>query len=101
MLKLYSIVILLFTITSCASNVKVSQSKYNSVWIKAVKGKSVLAPNGYLYTFKENGNVELAKSSIDPNKVIRINIHSYTNNSFDVIISLVNGTIKLKNNTNN
>ena len=58
MLKFYSIVILLFTITSCASNVKVSQSKYNSVWIKAVKGKSVLAPNGYLYTFKENGNVE-------------------------------------------
>lgn len=58
MLKLYSIVVLLFIVTSCASNVKVSQSKYNSVWIKAVKGKSVLAPNGYLYTFKENGNVE-------------------------------------------
>lgn len=58
MLKFYSVVILLFTITSCASNVKVSQSQYNSVWIKAVKGKSVVAPNGYLYTFTDNGNVE-------------------------------------------
>ncbi|PTY39956.1 hypothetical protein [Brachyspira hampsonii] len=58
MLKLYSIFVLLFIISSCASNVKVSESKYNSIWIKSVKGKSVLAPNGYLYTFKENGNVE-------------------------------------------
>lgn len=50
---------------------------------------------------KENGSVELAKRSIDSNKVIRINIRSYTNNSFDVIISLVNGTLKLKNNISN
>ncbi|ASJ20665.1 hypothetical protein [Brachyspira hampsonii] len=58
MLKLYSIFILLFIISSCASNVKVSDSEYNNVWVKSVKGKSVLAPNGYLYTFKENGDVE-------------------------------------------
>ncbi len=75
---------------------------YNSVkyanYLWKNEGYYITQHNGF---GKENGNVELAKSSIDPNKVIRINIHSYTNNSFHVIISLVNGTIKLKNNTNN
>lgn len=50
---------------------------------------------------KENGSVELAKNSLDINKVIRINVNCYTNNSFDVIISLVNGTLKIKNNITN
>lgn len=59
MIRLYSVSILLFLITSCASNTKISSPKnYNDIWIKTVKGKSVLAPNGYLYTFKDNGNVE-------------------------------------------
>ncbi|WP_295158248.1 hypothetical protein [uncultured Brachyspira sp.] len=59
MIKFYSIISLLFIITSCASNTKTaSQKNYNDIWIKTVKGKSVVAPNGYLYTFKDNGNVE-------------------------------------------
>ena len=58
MIRLYSICIFLFLIISCASNVKTPKNNYNSAWIKKVKGKSVLAPNGYLYTFQDNGNVE-------------------------------------------
>lgn len=58
MIRLYSISVFLFLITACASNDKVADSNYNNVWIKKVSGKSVMAPNGYLYTFKKNGNVE-------------------------------------------
>ena len=54
MIRLYSISVFLFLITACASNDKVADSNYNNVWIKKVSGKSVMAPNGYLYTFKEN-----------------------------------------------
>lgn len=59
-MKPYIVCILLFLITSCASNTKLADGgkNYNSVWIKKVKGKSVMAPNGYLYVFKDNGNVE-------------------------------------------
>ena len=75
---------------------------YNSVkyanYLWKNEGYYITEHNGF---GKENGSVELAKSSIDPNKVIRINIHSYTNNSFYVAISLVNGTLKLKNNISN
>ncbi len=59
MIKLYSVLSMLFIITSCASNPKIADQKnYNDIWLKMVKGKSVVAPNGYLYTFKDNGNVE-------------------------------------------
>lgn len=58
MIRLYSVSIFLFLVTACASNVKVADENYNNAWIKKVGGKSVMAPNGYLYTFKENGNVE-------------------------------------------
>lgn len=59
-MRLYITFVLLFLITSCASNVKLSEHdiNYNDLWIKTVGGKSVMAPNVYLYTFKENGNVE-------------------------------------------
>lgn len=58
-MKPYIVCILLFLITSCASNTKLAEVKnYNNVWIKKVKGKSVMAPNGYLYIFKDDGNVE-------------------------------------------
>ena len=49
--------ILLFLI-SCASNTKVYNKNYDNIWINRVKGKSVVAPNGYLYTFMNNGSVE-------------------------------------------
>lgn len=56
-MKLYFIFILLFLI-SCASNTKIQSKNFDKLWINKVKGKSVVAPNGYLYTFFDNGNVE-------------------------------------------
>lgn len=56
-MKLYFIFILLFLI-SCASNTKIQSKNFYKLWINKVKGKSVVAPNGYLYTFFDNGNVE-------------------------------------------
>ena len=64
MIRLYSVCIFILLIISCASNVKTKNNNYNSVWIKKVKGKSILAPNGYLYTFQDNGNVEYKNSII-------------------------------------
>ncbi|WP_295161313.1 hypothetical protein [uncultured Brachyspira sp.] len=59
MIKLFSVSILLFLISSCASNIKtVSHTNYDNIWIKTVRGKRVMAPNGYLYTFTDDGNVE-------------------------------------------
>ena len=52
-MKSYFIFILLFLI-SCASNTKVYNKNYDNIWINRVKGKSVVAPNGYLYTFMDN-----------------------------------------------
>lgn len=56
-MKSYFIFILLFLI-SCVSNTKVYNKNYDNIWINRVKGKSVVAPNGYLYTFMDNGSVE-------------------------------------------
>ena len=56
-MRLYFIFILLF-LTSCASNTKVYNKNYDDIWVRKVRGKSVVAPNGYLYTFMDNGSVE-------------------------------------------
>lgn len=58
MQKLLSIFLLLFFTLSCASNMKTANRNYNNIWIKKVRGKRVVAPNGYLYTFLDNGDVE-------------------------------------------
>lgn len=58
-MKLYFVFILLF-VMSCASNTKVYNRNYDDIWVSRVKGKSVVAPNGYLYTFMDNGSVEYA-----------------------------------------
>lgn len=47
---------------------------------------------------KENGRVELAKNSSENEKIIKVNVNCYTNDSFSVIISLINGNLILKNN---
>ena len=80
-MRLYITFVLLFLITSCASNVKVSEHNvdYNDLWIKTVSGKSVMAPNGYLYTFKENGNVEYKINGMVRGKGIFVCAESETN----------------------
>ncbi len=61
MFKLYIISLLSsFLIFSCASTTTMAHlnKSYNNDWIRSVKGKKVVAPNGYLYHFEDNGNVE-------------------------------------------
>ena len=50
---------------------------------------------------KENGKVELAKNSLESGKILKVNVNCNNNDSFEVIISLINGSLLLKNNTNN
>ena len=50
---------------------------------------------------KENGRVELAKNSLESGKILKVNVNCNSNDSFEVIISLINGSLLLKNNTNN
>ena len=50
---------------------------------------------------KENGKVELAKNSSESGKILKVNVNCNSNDSFEVIISLINGSLLLKNNTNN
>ena len=50
---------------------------------------------------KENGKVELAKNSSESGKILKVNVNCNNNDSFEVIISLINGSLLLKNNTNN
>ena len=49
---------------------------------------------------KENGKVELAKNSSESGKILKVNVNCNSNDSFEVIISLINGSLLLKNNTN-
>ena len=58
MQKLFGIFLLLFFTFSCASNMKTANINYNNICIILFKGKRVVAPNGYLYTFLDNGDVE-------------------------------------------
>lgn len=50
---------------------------------------------------KENGRVELAKNSSENGKILKVNINCYTNDSFSVVISIINGSLLLKNNISN
>lgn len=47
---------------------------------------------------KELGKIELAKNSSENGKIIKVDVICYTNDSFSVIISIVNGDLLLKNN---
>ena len=47
---------------------------------------------------KEMGKVELAKKSSESGKILKVNVNCDTNDSFEVIISLINGSLLLKNN---
>ena len=50
---------------------------------------------------KEMGKVELAKNSSESGKILKVNVNCDTNDSFEVIISLINGSLLLKNNISN
>lgn len=46
---------------------------------------------------KEYGAVELAKNSLENGKIIKVNVVCHTDDSFSVILSLVNGSLLLRN----
>ncbi|TKZ32523.1 hypothetical protein [Brachyspira catarrhinii] len=47
---------------------------------------------------KKNGKVELAKNSSESGKILKVNVNCGENDSFEVVISLINGSLLLKNN---
>ena len=58
---------------------------------------------GYYITSNDNfgksniGKIELAKNSLKNGEILRVNVDYNTNNSFTVVISLVNGSLLLRN----
>lgn len=62
----YVFVLIAFVFISCSTTKDVKIDKvyenaeinYDKIWIEKIKNKSVVAPNGYMYKFKDNGDVE-------------------------------------------
>lgn len=65
----------------------------NYLW----KNEGYYITTNYNFGKEADGRVELAKNSSQSGKVIRINVDCYTNNSFTVILSLINGSLIMKN----
>lgn len=75
-------------------DVLVHSVKYaNYLW----KNEGYYITTNYNFGKEPDGRVELAKNSSESGKVIRINVDCYTNNSFTVILSLINGSLIMKN----
>ena len=78
-------------------NVFSNSTKYaNYLW----KNEGYFITTNYNFGKAPDGKIELAKNSSQNDKVVRINIEQYTNNSFIVILSLINGNLLIRNNTN-
>ena len=65
----------------------------NYLW----KNEGCYITTNYHFGKQEDGKIELAKNSSDDGRVIRINVDCYTNNSFTVILSLINGSLVMRN----
>ncbi|WP_028328514.1 hypothetical protein [Brachyspira alvinipulli] len=65
----------------------------NYLW----KNEGYYITTNYNFGKEADGRVELAKNSSQSGRVIRINVDCYTNNSFTVILSLINGSLIMKN----
>ena len=81
---------------------KVSNSISNAVkyanYLWKNEGYYIITNNNF---GKENGRVELAKNSSENGKILKVNVNCYTNDSFSVVISIINGSLLLKNNISN
>ena len=73
----------------------------NYLW----KNEGYYITTNYYFGKQPDGKIELAKNSSENGRVIRINVECNTNNSFTVILSLLNGSLIMRNtnemNTNN
>lgn len=65
----------------------------NYLW----KNEGYFITTNYNFGKEPDGKVELAKNSSESGRVIRINVDCYTNNSFTVILSLINGSLIMRN----
>ena len=69
------------------------------------KNEGYYITTNYYFGKEPDGKIELAKNSSENGRVIRINVECNTNNSFTVILSLLNGSLIMRNtnemNTNN
>ena len=65
----------------------------NYLW----KNEGYYITTNYNFGKEADGKVELAKNSSEKGRVIRINVECYTNNSFTVILSLINGSLIMRN----
>ena len=75
-------------------NVLLHSVKYaNYLW----KNEGYYITTNYNFGKELDGSVELAKNSSQNGRVIRINVDCYTNNSFTVVLSLINGSLIMRN----
>ncbi|WP_297207459.1 hypothetical protein [uncultured Brachyspira sp.] len=75
-------------------NVLLHSVKYaNYLW----KNEGYYITTNYNFGKELDGSVELAKNSSQDGRVIRINVDCYTNNSFTVVLSLINGSLIMRN----
>ena len=75
-------------------NVLLHSVKYaNYLW----KNEGYYITTNYNFGKEPDGSVELAKNSSQSGRVIRINVDCYTNDSFSVVISLINGSLMIRN----
>lgn len=65
----------------------------NYLW----KNEGYYITTNYYFGKQDDGKIELAKNSSENGRVIRINIECYSNNSFNVILSLINGSLIMRN----
>lgn len=69
-------------------------TKYaNYLW----KNEGYYITTNYKFGKELDGKIELAKNSSENGRVIRINVECYTNDSFAVILSLLNGSLIMRN----
>ncbi|WP_300368797.1 hypothetical protein [Brachyspira sp.] len=83
----------IFTFNNVNDMLNHSVKYANYLW----KNEGFYITTNYNFGKKEDGKIELAKNSIDDGKVLRIDIECYTNNSFIVILNLINGSLIIRN----
>ncbi|WP_295162538.1 hypothetical protein [uncultured Brachyspira sp.] len=65
----------------------------NYLW----KNEGYYITTNYNFGKKADGRIELAKNSSDSGKIIKINVDCFTNNLFTVTLSLINGSLIIRN----
>lgn len=83
----------IFTFEDVNDAVNYSIKYANYLW----KNEGYYITTNYNFGKGDSGKIELAKNSSDTEKVIRVNIDYYTNNSFIITLSLIKGSLIMIN----